>query len=394
MKDMQFGKAVFCSLYFICVTGGCDLKNEHNSTSREGISLQAEERVYPVDPRVHVDLPGTNPLDPATFPRNISNAFAYSRYALGLAINSQAILDATTNVELVMGLNTVLAASPISPEWISGTYKTALSEVEKSEASTKVKNLFAGSLLEGNFSERSFLFAKRLARCTSETGASLKQCCDGFLTPMLLFTDDAIPPSYSLAKEASKVDLSVILKDGDTNPAFFKHAGARVWLSQCNYPATVFPKDLKEFKVQYGDFKKWGRDFHPFSMAKQGPRRVYRKSMPAVSVAETLNENCEISETEVVIQGLTGKTIFGVYDLKGQSIEFSEFPIANGDRSIRLVPDSCLGCHFKLDTRKFNVRIPSYVGLGLGVMEQHRIKIQGDPAACARPGETIIWDKP
>ncbi len=387
MKAAQILYPVFC---FIALAS-CELNRLHHSTSQEGTRLQPTPKIYPVDPRVHVDLPSTDPLDPSTFPRDISNAFAYSRYSIGVATSSQSILDAKTNSELGGGLKNVLNSSPISPEVISETYKTTLSEAEKIKASKHVKDLFPESLLEGTLSEKSFLFAKRLARCTSGTGASLKQCCEAFLTPMLLFSDDAIPPLYSQAKEAKKVDVSIFLKDDDRSPAVFKHSGARVWLSQCNYPVTSFPKDLANFKTQFGDYSKWSGDFHPYSMAKQGPRRIYRKSVPAVSVAETLGENCLPKETEVVIQSLTGITTFGVFDSKGQRIEFSEFPIANGSNSIRLAPDSCLGCHLKLDTRKFNVRIPSYIALGLEVMEHHKIKIKGDRAACALPGESIVW---
>ncbi len=390
MKASQLANTVFCLIYL----SGCELKSQQHSISRAGVSLQATSKVYPVDPRVHVDLPSTNPLDPSTFPRDISNAFAYSRYAIGIATSSQALFDAKTDGELGTALKTLMSNSTISPEEISETYRLTLSDVEKSEASKRVKDLFPESLLEGTFSEKSFLFAKRIARCTSDTGASQKQCCEAFLAPMLLFSDDAPPTSYRDAKEASKVDLSPFIKGADSTSAVFKHAGARVWLSQCNYPATSFPKDLADFKSQYGDYSKWSGDFHPYSMAKQGPRRIYRKSAPAVSVAETLGENCVARETEVVIQGPTGITTFGVFDSKGQRIEFSEFPIANGNNSIRLVPESCLGCHLKFDTRKFNVRIPSYVGLGLAVMEQHRVKIKGDLAACALPGENIILDKP
>ncbi|MEI8027494.1 MAG: hypothetical protein WCI18_14190 [Pseudomonadota bacterium] len=389
MRASQLANTVFC---FISL-GGCELKSQHHS-SKEGVSLPGPSKVYPVDPRVHVDLPSTDPLNPSTFPRDISNAFAYSRYAIGLATSSQSLFDAKSEGELGEALKNLMSASTISPEEISETYKLTLSDVEKSEASKKVKDLFPESLLEGAFPEKSFLFAKRIARCASDTGASQKQCCEAFLAPMLLFSDEVLPPSYRDAKEASKIDFSSLMKEADSNSAVFKHAGARVWLSQCNYPATSFPKDLADFKSQYGDYSKWSGDLHPYSMAKQGPRRIYRQSAPSVSVAETLGENCVVRETEVVIQGPTGITTFGVFDSKGHRIEFSEFPIANGNSSIRIVPESCLGCHLKFDTRKFNVRIPSYVGLGLAVMEQHRVKIKGDLAACALPGENIILDKP
>jgi len=380
-------------LFFVMGLSGCDLKIVRETKSLEEFS-PTSAIVYPVSPRAHVDLPDSDPLDPSTFPRNVSNAIAISRYAMGMATKSLTLLDAKTNGDLSEGLKTLMARSSLSPQMISETFKLGLSAAESREASQKIRESFPGAEFEGTYFEKSFLFGKRLAQCVARSGASPANCCEAFLVPMLLFSEDKIPTTYSLAIEASKVDVSSFFKEGDPNFPVFKHSGARTWLSQCYYPTIAFPRDLEEFKLKYGDFKKWGGDFHPFSMAKQGPRRLYRQNSPAISVAETLGANCEVRETEVVIEGPKGETTFGAFNGQGRAIEFSEFPAANGRIIIRSSPDSCLGCHLKLDTRKFNVRIPSFLGLGLTVMEQHRIPMNRDPAACARSGENVIWDKP
>jgi hypothetical protein len=207
---------------------------------------------------------------------------------------------------------------------------------------------------------------------------------------MLLFSENEIPESYRSAKKSSQLDLSSYLKNNDSSSSIFKHSGARVWLSGCDYTVNSFPETLAEFKGKFGEFTKWEGDFHPYSMAKQRPRRIYRQSTPPVSVAETLGDACEVRETEIVLQDAEGITTYGVYDSNGNRIEFSEFPVANGTNSIRATPDTCLGCHLKLDTRKFNVRIPSAVALGLGPMDNHKNRVTQNPKDCRNPRDIVV----
>ena len=66
------------------------------------------------------------------------------------------------------------------------------------------------------------------------------------------------------------------------------------------------------------------------------------------------------------------------------------FPARLGVDAVKHTPDSCMGCHYKLDSRAFDVRAPSYVALGLVLRSSQGVPQWVDGSACARPGETQV----
>jgi hypothetical protein len=108
-----------------------------------------------------------------------------------------------------------------------------------------------------------------------------------------------------------------------------------------------------------------------------------------LSIAETLNDSCSVSETEVILRRGDGSLNYWVYDANGQLTPESHFPApTRGGQfvtAVKLAPDSCMGCHYDFVTRQFDQ---------LKVSADHlRLPKTDDlPVRCAQTGETIATD--
>jgi len=182
--------------------------------------------------------------------------------------------------------------------------------------------------------------------------------------------------------------------------------GLKAWLNVCAAQKDDAPSSLVQFQERFGRFDaeallksgEWSAELHPRSRAKLVGRRTFRNMARSVSVAQTLAPSCEVLETEAIVRTPSGHLQFLVYDAEGKRVDHAFFPTPRGDSISRPSPQSCLGCHYTFDTRRFNVVIPSYAALNLrGSSPGHPLPPAGssDPFdACLRPGETIVRDLP
>jgi hypothetical protein len=139
----------------------------------------------------------------------------------------------------------------------------------------------------------------------------------------------------------------------------------------------------------FTDSSRWQRVLHAKSRAKRLPRRVYMRRDGALSVAETLAQDCSVSETEVIARRPDGALNYWVYDANGRLTPESHFPApTRGGQyvtALKLAPDSCMGCHYDFVSRHFDQLKVSADHLRLP-------KTAELPVRCATPNETIAED--
>lgn len=91
----------------------------------------------------------------------------------------------------------------------------------------------------------------------------------------------------------------------------------------------------------------------------------------------------------MILRRPDGALNFWVYDSTGKMSITSHFPSANRDQGFetveKLSPESCMGCHYDLVTRKFDVLSPSADVLRLA-------KTTELPIVCAENGEDLVDD--
>jgi len=353
-----------------------------------------ENTPYPVSPRVHAELPTTNPLDPKTFPRTTPIGKAYARYAIGLLSQKSETFSAESNPLLMEDLKAITKDSKISPQTVSRILKTSITSMELKASADQIRQIYPQSELEGNVVTKSLILGKQLNQCMKESGTDINNCCRAFLIPYVLFQSETVPESFSTSTNFSDIDFSKLINpNSDQNENIFNLLGTKVWLSQCSIIALGLPRKVNDFKKVFGDYHTWKSEFHPISMAKQRGRRIYRNSKLKVSIAETLTESCGVEETEFIVEGKDSNLAFGVYNQLGQISPLSNFPKGNGGDALRFSPDICMGCHVKLDSRRFNVRIPSKEALKIHLFQNGDKKLYRNDIACAFEGERIIWDE-
>ncbi len=174
----------------------------------------------------------------------------------------------------------------------------------------------------------------------------------------------------------------------------FEHQGIKAYLAVCVPIVRGAPRTLDEVKARFGHDARghrWATEYHPISMAKLAPRRIYRSHDEKVSVAESIGEDCAVRETEVIAERSDGVLDFWSYGADGAREMHGFFPARLGVDAVKATPDSCMGCHYKLEARSFDVRVPSFVALGLTLRASQGIPQWVDGSMCARPGETIVW---
>lgn len=379
---------VFTLLFFV----SCQSQGGNRS---EVLGNSADDaNPYPVPPKVHAELPSTNPLDPKTFPRSIPNAQAYARYALGLLSQKSETFSADSDQLLLEDLRTIVQSTKVSPQVVAPLLALGVSSAELKASADQIRAIYRTAELEGSLVTKSLVLGKQLNQCMKDSGVDLKHCCDAFLIPQLLFEEGKIPDFYSSAKSAREIDFSAMAAlNQDSAGSIFRLQGTKVWLSQCSTAAIGLPRKLSDFKRVFGDYHTWPSELHPISMAKQKGRRIYRNNKAKVSVAETLTEACDVAETEFIVEGKDSNLAFGVFNERGQISPLSSFPKGSGGEILRFSPDICMACHLKLDTRRFNVRIPSREALRLHLFSSGSNALYRNDIGCAREGERVVWDE-
>jgi hypothetical protein len=242
------------------------------------------------------------------------------------------------------------------------------------------------------------LVAMRHSRDVCAPAASAAACCRALLAPAALLDEPTswTPEQRDHVRElAARPDFAFRLvaerlAADPTQP--FEHLGLRAWLGACGGEATGAPNDLAALVARYGDYRAWPSELHPISMAKLAGRRIYRRGR--ISIAESIDERCAVRETEVVIARPTGTLDFWTYDRAGHRSDTGLFPAGPGRDAVKLAPDACMGCHYKFDVRRFDVRVPSWAALQLELRYVRGVPSWRDDSVCALPGEPIKLHAP
>ncbi|MFK7823535.1 MAG: hypothetical protein AB8G05_05230 [Oligoflexales bacterium] len=154
--------------------------------------------------------------------------------------------------------------------------------------------------------------------------------------------------------------------------------------------------DLNSLKKRIGDYHtslQWRSELHLNSFAKHSARRIYRNWLNSTVIAETLDENGEAIETEMIEQSSSGVLNFASFDARGVFSPFGMIRNHRGESAIRLAPDVCYGCHYNLKTGKFNVLRPSFSDLNLRDSDFANETLIKNRELFATPGERIILHK-
>jgi hypothetical protein len=293
----------------------------------------------------------------------VSNAFAYARY---VAIN--------------------LSETPRREEWTESEIKSVFQKAAQQSGIPEIEALKFYSMqvpsqAEGRTNQRIGKFRQQVRACMSDSkGWSHGACCRALAGPAALIPE----PSDAQTLESSGSESR------------FRVQGMKAWLSVCHTVISGQPATLADFRKLH-DYQSvqpedWTKKLHARSRAKRGPRRLYRSAEGDVAVAETLvPEDCSVLETEVIVRRPDGALNFWVYDARGQPVDTSHFPPAEmpaggGPKTVeKPSPDSCMGCHYDLKTRQFNVQFPSADELKLPSTKDL-------PVLCRQTGESLAED--
>jgi len=343
--------------------------------NREFGATQSAQQLDPSEPEEQDRQP--RPL--------VSNAFAYARYvALNLKSHETSQLTPTQ----------VMDALTLGIEQSRVSLKTAI-EVLALESSLSVTIDASTSV------KRYEEFKFQHGHCTTR-GFSAIECCQATAWPL------AILPRVSSLSEKTRKEVLAIASDSslsspskqqrlielvNSGSVSYRLSGLKAWLGVCHAKLSSAPATLSEFYRKHApdinDSSRWQRALHAKSRAKRGPRRVYMRLDGMLSVAETLNQECSVSETEVILRRPDGALNYWVFDALGHLTPESHFPAPTRGgafvTALKLAPDSCMGCHYDFVTRQFDqLRVSA---------ELLRLPKTSDlPVRCITPGESIAQD--
>ena len=314
----------------------------------------------------------------------VSNAFAYARY---VAMNLQPMADNREwNEASVRGVMIDRAvATGVQPDELLNILSNG---EDKSPTDAD----------EGATLQRIALFEEHFERCKAGGERSAIACCETLAWPL------AVLPEWKSLEPAKQASLRKDAKSGDENTRRqvfeswgidFRLQGLKAWLSVCHSVVTKQPETLTDFRKSEwftpASNEAWNKRLHARSRAKQGPRRIQTRQDGLVAVAETLKpDDCSVTETEVIIRRPDGALNFWVYDAAGKKVNRSHFPApGRPDGSQETVekpsPDACMGCHYDLKARTFDVLFPSADDLNLA-------KTSSLPVVCRLADEPIADD--
>ena len=137
---------------------------------------------------------------------------------------------------------------------------------------------------------------------------------------------------------------------------FFKRGFHRYYACSRGLPMT-----LSGFESLYGQLDLMNFEDQPTSIPKQGPRRVRENHSLSVYVAETLDPDGSVRETEIILgdNREDGALDFLVYDEQGHLMDRSEFATVTGGAVVSASPNACLSCHVNFTDNTFDVLLPT-----------------------------------
>lgn len=327
--------------------------------------------VYPVSVSRHAGLASTDPMSRSSFQPYVSFNIAYAIYSFNLVSGSS--VKAALNFDEKALYNSILKFGKQyqnSESYIKGLISKEYPLNELAQEFNSMAKI-AGYESTPLTVKKAYQLDAQLNACSLDLDKAT--CCEMLFAPWSLGNGKYIP-------DDSNKRLSL--------------ANTKAWLGICSVEIKKTPKTLEKFKSIFGDYKEdlgWTVEFHPMSLAKRAGRRIYRRNSPtnagiSVAIAENLKEDCSVEETEVIYGVPDKEAIFVTYNHNGDYTPFGIFPGARESRTVKLTPDSCMGCHYKFDTREFDVFAPSFTALNLIFGGNARNDI-----SCRTSKDTIIW---
>lgn len=361
---------------------------------QQSVDMKSDRDVYPVDPSVQVSEAEAVPTQTFRPAPTISNATAYARYAVGLNTPELLHTEDTQEIALQMAEDAqgatryALIASIANVGASEAVYASYFSHIKKEARRLNSDALprLGRQILDGH---------AKLSTCV-DSGQSARECCLGLLW-FEGFRDEQGAGGGYMHRTESEIErrLSEGVQGDDIHP--FRQSGVRAWLSYCGGVITDAPDTLTAFKQRYGDYHdgaEWTREFHPISPAKQAGRRIFRRQLPdgtRVSIAESTRDDCTVLETETIVKSPGQSALFWVFAEHAQRVNYAFFPTRRAhEDTVKFAPNTCMGCHYTLDTRQFNVVTPSFDALNLTLFESNNGPVWRDHAHCAEPGDTLV----
>lgn len=318
----------------------------------------------------------------------VSNAFAYARY---VAVN--------------------LGGSAGRGGWSDESIRRALknSAINSGISPTDTLKFFSLQPISsalGSTAQRIDEFTAQHKACSESVSGNPRSCCEALAWPM------AVLPEWGQMLEEQRARLSQSVQNGPSTrltssvydswddageAAPFRTQGLKAWLSVCHAVVSEQPETLQKFKdsAWFNEGRsegQWSKVLHAKSRAKRMPRRIFKRADGVVSLAETLRPNdCSVIESEIIIRRPDGSLNFWVYGAEGRRVATSHFPPAGPSSGLALrtiekpSPDSCMGCHYNLKTREFNVMFPSAEVLNLP-------STSSLPVLCQQPDDELAED--
>jgi hypothetical protein len=120
------------------------------------------------------------------------------------------------------------------------------------------------------------------------------------------------------------------------------------------------PLSLDDFLATVFDHRDVEPDRVELSQPKGGTRLLYGMPGGGVFVAETVDDDGAVRETEILVDGerADGSLDFLVYDINGDLADRSEFATQGDSNVIGASPYTCMTCHRNPTTWRYDVLIP------------------------------------
>lgn len=391
-------RGVFVGLFLLYVGCAEPLVAEGAGSSAEKSSQtpQVVGGVYPVPAQRHLEVfqGAVHDAEPT-----VLNAVAYARYAaelngddaVGQTESSEEIVDALTRQAETSGVDYYDAVWYGRQQADDGEYADYQVELTMD---TRYTGGPAGLSRQG----RGIIDGLHRVNLCTQDGYSGAACCQALLWVEALAPEVDEADYRPTAGEVMARALAAYQSGERTAIQPFNQANVRSWLAYCGPDAQRAPESIWEFKARFGDYTAgagWVQELHPISPAKQAGRRIYRRRMDDgtwVSVAESINDDCSVRETETIVVSPGRQALFWVFDHHGDRGSHAYFPTRRaGQDAVRFAPDSCMGCHYTMDTRRFTVPAPSFEALNLKLYEADGEPVWRDHAHCASGTESIIY---
>ena len=185
----------------------------------------------------------------------------------------------------------------------------------------------------------------------------------------------------------------LVVDSVDQGDAFINVKKLKVWMAFAMPLLARTDPNIKLLKIRLGDFHQnpdWISELHLNSFAKHSARRIYRHRKSQTVIAETLDEQGQVTETEMIEKLPSGAFNFVSYDAKTELSPFGMIRNHRGQAAIRPTPDVCYGCHYNLKTREFNVVRPSFADLNLRDADFENEELLQHRRSFAKPGERMV----